>query len=71
MHINGLDELAHQKDFAGKLAFLEKINTQFILPLVNQLSDTMIYITCDHRTDSKTGKHEVGKVPMWEIVLEK
>ena len=71
VHINGLDELAHQKDFAGKLAFLEKINTQFILPLVNQLSDTMIYITCDHRTDSKTGKHEVGKVPMWEIVLEK
>lgn len=69
IHLNGLDELAHQKNLNGKLAFLEKINTQFIQPLLNELKDTTVYITCDHRSDSKTGRHEVGKVPMWKLEL--
>ncbi|MGL4373231.1 MAG: phosphoglycerate mutase, partial [Turicibacter sp.] len=64
VHINGLDELAHQKDWVGKLEFLERIKQEFLIPFIEQAGPCHINITCDHVTDSKTGKHEMGKVPL-------
>lgn len=69
IHINGLDELAHQKNPSGKLSFLTHIKHQLIDPLLSQLRNTTVYITCDHRTDSQTGCHEKGNVPLWRINL--
>lgn len=69
LHVNGLDELAHQKDLEGKLSFLNQVKKELITPLLNQLSNTTVYITCDHRTDSTTGCHAHGAVPLWTIQL--
>lgn len=68
VHINGLDEISHRKDFKGKLEFLDKIKKEFLLPLVNNVENTKITITCDHRTDCFTGGHEKGWVPIINIV---
>lgn len=61
VHINGLDELAHKKDFTNKLRFLEKISNELIYPLLT-IKEFKVAITCDHITDSRTGKHEKGEV---------
>ena len=68
VHINGLDEISHRKDFKGKIAFMEKIRKEFLYPLINKEQNTKITITCDHRTDSFTGCHEKGWVPVINII---
>lgn len=70
VHINGFDELAHRKDFEGKLEFIKKVQKQFFKPLIENLKehkDYCINITCDHRTDSFTGNHEKGLVPLIRV----
>lgn len=70
IHINGFDELSHRKDFNGKLEFIKKVQSKFLIPLINNLRDfnnVNITITCDHRSDSFTGSHEKGGVPVIKI----
>ncbi|MGG7177038.1 hypothetical protein ACQPU1_05590 [Clostridium paraputrificum] len=70
VHINALDELAHRKDFKGKLDYIKIIRKEFLVPLLSKVKDEKdweVKITCDHRTDSFTGRHEEGKVPFMNI----
>ncbi|KMT22286.1 hypothetical protein [Clostridium cylindrosporum] len=70
VHINGFDELAHRKDLNGKLDFVKKVRLEFLVPLINKLrayGKCDITITCDHRTDSLSGAHEKGDVPILRI----
>lgn len=70
IHINGFDELAHRKDIEGKIQFIKKVKEVFMIPLISEIKkhrDVYIKITCDHRTDSFTGNHEEGLVPMIRI----
>lgn len=67
IHINGFDELAHRKDFKGKMEFIEKVKKEFLVLFVKNVdkyNDVSIYITSDHRTDSFTGKHEEKSLPL-------
>ncbi|MEG0372111.1 MAG: hypothetical protein RR645_07445, partial [Clostridium sp.] len=67
VHINGFDELSHRGDFQGKIEFIKKVQNQFLKPLLTNIiasGNCHITITCDHRTDSFTGKHEGGWVPV-------
>lgn len=67
IHINGFDELAHRYDFEGKLKFTEKVKDEFLVPFIKyaiDFKDIKIRITCDHRTDSTTGSHMEGDVPV-------
>lgn len=67
IHINGFDELAHRKDLKGKIRFINKVKKEFLVPLMKGLSyinDLEISITCDHWTDSFTGKHVRGNSPV-------
>ncbi|MEG2338346.1 MAG: hypothetical protein RSB66_04640 [Clostridium sp.] len=71
LHINGFDESSHRRDLNVKKAFINRVREQVILPLIKQsISDNIdIYITIDHRTDSKTGQHERGWVPILKLKL--
>lgn len=66
VHINGFDELAHRKDLNGKIEFMKRVRKEFLKPLIKGLKpyNASIKITCDHRSDSFTGKHEKGNVPI-------
>lgn len=70
VHINGFDELAHRKDINGKIEFMKKVREDFIKPLIKGGKNyrASIKITCDHRTDSFSGKHEKGLVPIIDII---
>ena len=72
IHVNGLDELAHTKSYYEKLKFIEKIQSELIIPMIESLKnkgDYNIIITCDHRTDSCTGNHEELDVPRITIKI--
>ncbi|MEG0297939.1 MAG: hypothetical protein RR620_14570, partial [Clostridium sp.] len=60
LHINGLDELAHKKQYEKKLCFLDEIKKEIIIPLIESIDDCKLIITSDHRTDSFNGEHEEG-----------
>lgn len=62
LHINGADTRAHDKDFAGKVRYIEKIDREVFSRLV-KLRSVFISVVCDHVTNSKTGEHEFGPVP--------
>lgn len=63
IHINGTDELAHRKDFDGKMKFLEKIDSELIGELLSQINmDARFLVTSDHVTSSQTGRHEKSPV---------
>lgn len=66
VHVNGFDELAHRRNFEGKIKFLEKTKRELLFPLLD-IKDITIKITCDHRTDSLSGRHEKGKVPYLSV----
>ena len=71
IHVNGFDELAHRKDLQGKLEFIDKCREELIIPLIEYLNENYEYeliITCDHRTDSFSGIHEKGFVPLIKII---
>ncbi len=62
-HINGTDEISHRKDLDGKIKFIEKIDSEFLKYIYENVGDdTSIIIVSDHQTSSKTGKHERGFV---------
>jgi len=60
LHIKGSDTLAHDRNPAGKKAFIEKIDAA-LAPLLD--GDLVIGITGDHTTDSNVGRHTGDPVP--------
>jgi 2,3-bisphosphoglycerate-independent phosphoglycerate mutase len=69
LHINGTDILAHDRKRSGKAEFIAKIDKQLgiILEHVN-LEETVVVVTCDHRTVSlpeyKGYEHVKDPVPI-------
>lgn len=64
VHINGLDEASHRYDVKEKIRFMEKIDSEFIAYLTNNLDrETNILICADHATSPVMGKHSALDVP--------
>ena len=64
-HFNGADEASHRHDYEGKAAFIEKIDREFIGPLLAHWQEPLKILVCgDHVTSSVTGKHTNGPVPV-------
>jgi 2,3-bisphosphoglycerate-independent phosphoglycerate mutase len=64
-HFNGADEASHRHDYEGKVAFLERIDKEFLGPLLETLTEPIKILICgDHVTSSVTGKHTDGMVPV-------
>jgi len=62
-HLKKADEASHDKDFNKKREFFEKFDLFFKL-IYNKFPQTIFVITGDHITDTKTGKHQFGPVPL-------
>lgn len=64
-HFNGTDEAAHRYDYREKAAFIEKIDQEFLQPILEKVTDPLRILICgDHVTSSVTGKHGPGPVPV-------
>lgn len=62
LHINGIDECAHDKDPKEKIKFIENVDKK-VFSKVAKLKHINIIVTSDHITSSKTGMHCKGYVP--------
>ncbi|MFA4820127.1 MAG: hypothetical protein WC613_04175 [Candidatus Aenigmatarchaeota archaeon] len=62
LHINGADTYAHDKNFAAKVKFLEKVDAE-VFSHITKLRSINIAVISDHITNSKTGEHIFGPVP--------
>ncbi|MBI4174323.1 MAG: hypothetical protein HY517_01655, partial [Candidatus Aenigmarchaeota archaeon] len=62
LHINGCDTNAHNRDFGGKVRFIEKIDREVFSQLL-KLRHINIGVISDHITDSASGEHVFGPVP--------
>ena len=62
LHINGADTKAHDRDFHGKVKYIEKIDSDVFSQVV-KLRHINIAVISDHITDSRTGNHVFGPVP--------
>ncbi|MBS3051373.1 MAG: hypothetical protein J4400_04445 [Candidatus Aenigmarchaeota archaeon] len=62
LHINGADTNAHNRDFSGKVKYIEKIDREVFSQVV-RLRHINIAVISDHITDSSTGNHVFGPVP--------
>ena len=69
LHINGADTYAHNRDFRGKVRYLEKIDAEVFSQLV-KLRHINIAVISDHITDSRSGEHVFGPVPFLLYVPE-
>ena len=61
-HINGADEAAHDRNPKKKKAFIELMDRKVFSEII-KLRNTIVIITSDHITSSKTGMHVKGFVP--------
>lgn len=66
LHINGADEASHRQNAQQKRRFLQKVDTQVLLPLRN--SGHHISCISDHGTDPQTGMHMAFLQPLFEAV---
>ena len=62
LHINGADTYAHNRDFNGKVKYIEKIDREVFSRII-KLRHINIVVISDHITNSKTGEHMFGPVP--------
>lgn len=62
LHINGADTHAHNRDFNGKVKYIEKIDAEVFSRLA-RLRHINIAVISDHITDSRSGNHIFGPVP--------
>lgn len=62
LHINGADTYAHNKDFSGKVRYIEKIDREVFSQLL-RLRSVSIAVISDHITNSRSGEHVFGPVP--------
>ena len=64
-HFNGTDEAAHRYDALEKVAFIERIDKEFLGTVLGAVQEPLKIVICgDHVTSSVTGKHDRGKVPV-------
>ncbi len=66
VHIKGTDNAAHDQDAAAKTAFIERIDAEFIGPLLERLDwrSTHLAFTGDHTTSIDYGDHTADPVPV-------
>ena len=62
LHINGADTYAHDKNFAAKVKFLEKVDAE-VFSQITKIRSINIAVISDHVTNSKIGEHVFGNVP--------
>lgn len=68
-HFNGADEAAHRHDYEGKMLFLERLDREFLGPLLQKWQEPLKILICgDHVTSSVTGRHTSGPVPVTAAV---
>ena len=65
VHAGGADEAAHARDAAGKVAFLERADSDLVAPLAAAVSDRggALRVCADHGCDPSTGSHDAEPVP--------
>lgn len=64
-HFNGSDEAAHRYDALEKVAFIERIDKEFLGTVLTSVGEPIKIVICgDHVTSSVTGKHDEGEVPV-------
>lgn len=64
-HFNGTDEAAHRCDALEKVAFIERIDREFLGTVLNGMQEPLKIVICgDHVTSSVTGRHDEGAVPV-------
>ena len=65
VHVGGADEAAHALDAAGKVAFLERADSELIAPLARAVAAAggTLQICADHGCDPETGLHDAEPVP--------
>lgn len=64
-HFNGSDEAAHRYDADAKAEFIERIDRDFLGPVLKNFTEPLKIVICgDHVTSSVTGKHGDGAVPV-------
>lgn len=62
VHANGADQAGHRRDEAGKRAFLHRIDSELLPPLLR--SPHRLTLTSDHGCDPATGYHLAGPQPI-------
>ncbi|GIW67350.1 MAG: phosphoglycerate mutase [Candidatus Parcubacteria bacterium] len=63
LHLKEADEASHDKNFQKKKKFFEFFDNWFS-KIYRKFSQTKYIITGDHITNTKTGKHQFGNVPI-------
>jgi 2,3-bisphosphoglycerate-independent phosphoglycerate mutase len=63
LHLKEADEASHDKNFKKKKEFFEFFDNWFS-KIYKKFPQTKYIITGDHITNTKTGKHEFGNVPI-------
>ena len=61
-HVKKTDALGEDRDFAGKLAYLEVVDE--LLPRVRDLAPNVLVVTGDHSTPAALGVHSWHPVPL-------
>lgn len=62
LHIKAFDEFGHDKDFEGKVSFVEKLDVHLSSLLELDFSETCLIVTSDHSTPVKVGDHTADPV---------
>ena len=64
-HFNGTDEAAHRYGALEKVAFIERIDKEFLGTVLDAVQEPLKIVICgDHVTSSVTGKHDRGVGPV-------
>ncbi|MEM4566531.1 MAG: 2,3-bisphosphoglycerate-independent phosphoglycerate mutase [Archaeoglobaceae archaeon] len=62
LHLKAFDELGHDRDFNGKVRFIEKLDPHLENLLDLDLSNVCLIVTSDHSTPVKVGDHTADPV---------
>jgi 2,3-bisphosphoglycerate-independent phosphoglycerate mutase len=65
VHVGAADEAAHERDAAGKVAALERIDAELVAPVARAVREGggSLTVCPDHGCDPVTGAHEDHPVP--------
>ncbi|MDI9641940.1 MAG: 2,3-bisphosphoglycerate-independent phosphoglycerate mutase [Archaeoglobales archaeon] len=62
LHIKAPDEIGHDRDFEGKVEFIEKLDTHLGKLLELDFSKNCLIVTSDHSTPVRVGEHTADPV---------
>ncbi|MEM3477217.1 MAG: phosphoglycerate mutase, partial [Archaeoglobaceae archaeon] len=62
LHLKAFDELGHDRDFNGKVRFIEKLDPHLENLLDLDFSNVCLIVTSDHSTPVKVGDHTADPV---------